>query len=185
MSTPVAGMTVEEFMALHGDDRSAELVDGVVVINPPNFMHGFVQARIITALSVWADAGPDRGMVLVTLDVTLTDRDAYEPDTVWVSEDRVPAEPDGAAPRVPSIAVEVRSPSTWRYDTGRKRDVYEAGGLPELWLVDPYEEVVTVCRRSDPAAPTFDAELRHELGDALRSPQLPGFELPLERIFKR
>ena len=37
---------------------------------------------------------------------------------------------------MPDIAVEVRSPSTWRYDIGAKKSGYERRGLPELWLVD-------------------------------------------------
>ncbi len=52
--------------------------------------------------------------------------------------------------------VDVRSPSTWRYDIGTKKSVYEREGLPELWLVDTDAGVLLVFRRSTPKAPSFD-----------------------------
>ncbi len=79
--------------------------------------------------------------------------------------------------------MEVRSPGTWRYDVGRKKAVYESGGLPELWLVDTAADEVLVFRRSAPDAPAFDVaeELSH--GDTLTSPLLPGFALELDELF--
>ena len=36
--------------------------------------------------------------------------------------------------------LEVASPSTWREDVGRKRDVYAELGVKEYWLYDPEGE---------------------------------------------
>jgi Uma2 family endonuclease len=160
-------------------------VDGAIVVSQPNYQHGFTQSQLIGALSAWTNAERGRGVVLAPIDVTLTDRDVDGPVALWMKEVDVPSGPGDAPPRVPELAVEIRSPSTWRYDTGRKRDVYETGGLPELWLVDPYEEVVTICRRSASDTPTFDIELQLGVGETLCSPLLPGFELLVERLFRR
>jgi Uma2 family endonuclease len=54
-----------------------------------------------------------------------------------------------------------------------------------LWLVDDTEQRVLVFRRSQPDAATFDVELELRTGDVLTSPQLPGFALPLEDLFRR
>lgn len=62
---------------------------------------------------------------------------------------------------------------------------YEAGGLPELWLVDDAARTVLVYRRSAPRSPRFDVALELGEGTALTSPQLPGFELPIDRLFER
>ena len=86
---------------------------------------------------------------------------------------------------LPDLAVEVRSPGTWRFDTGRKRDTYELGGLPELWLVDTQAEVVTAFRRSAPGAPAFDLEVAVRPGEQLTSPLLPGFALDIGGLFVR
>ena len=96
-------------------------------------------------------------------------------------------EPPRARHRVPrfppDLAIEVRSPSTWRFDVGVKKARYEAAGLPELWLVDHVADSVLVYRRSAPAAQEFDVALEVGRGEALTSPQLPGFELELDALF--
>ena len=46
------------------------------------------------------------------------------------------------------LAVEVRSPATWIYDVGPKRDLYERHGLRELWLADTASRTLLIYRRS-------------------------------------
>jgi Uma2 family endonuclease len=68
------------------------------------------------------------------------------PDVLWFAG---PPALDGSGPRRdPDLVVEVRSPSTWRYDLGRKRELYVEHGVPELWLVDTVARRVLV-HRSD------------------------------------
>lgn len=57
------------------------------------------------------------------------------------------------------LAVEVRSPSTWRYDIGTNKATYEHHALSELWLVDTESGAVLVYRRSSPSVPDFDVAL--------------------------
>jgi Uma2 family endonuclease len=84
---------------------------------------------------------------------------------------------------MPDLAVEVRSPSTWRYDVGAKKAGYERHGLPELWLVDTAAEAVLVFRRSDPAALAFDVALELVAGERLASPLLPGLGVDVAELF--
>ncbi len=78
---------------------------------------------------------------------------------------------------MPDLAAEVRSPSTWRHDVGAKKAGYERAG--------PARDArqVLVSRRSQPNAPTFDVALELGADETLESSQLPGFALPLERLF--
>jgi Uma2 family endonuclease len=71
----------------------------------------------------------------------------------------------------------------WAYDVGRKPDRYERWGVRELWLVDTDSRTVLVRRRSRPRAPAFDVALEVGEGEQLRSPLLPGFELPVDAVF--
>jgi Uma2 family endonuclease len=84
----------------------------------------------------------------------------FAPDVWWLA-DPSRIDPDEYFRGVPDLAVEVRSPSTWHYDVGAKRQRYEQYGLPELWLVDTTGRVVTALRRSGPSAPGFDVEQKH------------------------
>ena len=106
-----------------------------------------------------------------------------QPDFLWFRQERIPADLRGYPEHVPDLCVEIRSPSTWRFDIGAKKRVYEAGGLPELWLVDDEAETVLVFRRSKPGEPEFDVAVELGRGDALESPMLPGFALSLEELF--
>ncbi len=81
--------------------------------------------------------------------------------------------------------MEVRSPSTWRYDVGAKKATYERLGLAELWLVDTAADEVLVFRRSSPATTAFDVALELGAGESLTTPLFPGFTLELAELFDR
>ena len=117
------------------------------------------------------------------LDVKLDDRNVFGPDLLWYAEGRAPGRHAPRPSPLPDLAVEVRSPSTWRYDIGAKKSAYERAGLAELWLVDTAASEVLVFRRSSPRAPSFDVSLELAVGDELTSPQLPGFTLALSSLF--
>jgi Uma2 family endonuclease len=183
MSTTAQRMTVDEYYALTIEgDRRTQLIGGELVVSEPLPIHAVLQARLLGALQAWVDGGPRRGIAGGPTDVALTDHDAYGPDIVWIAENHMPEDLEKRLARVPDLCVEIRSPSTWRYDVGRKKSVYEAGGLPELWLVD-YDTVI-VFRRSEPGERTFDVALELSRQERLTSPQLPGFELDLARLFR-
>ena len=178
-------MTANEFLELpvaeHG--RPWNLVEGELVVTQATFRHQAISVRVVVAIANWIEAGEGRGAVSIPIDVLLDERNVYAPDVLWYSEPRIPSAPDVRPQAVPDLAVEVRSPSTWRYDIGAKKSGYERKGLPELWLVDTEANEVLVFRRSTPGVPTFDATLQLGTADALESPLLPGFALPLARLF--
>jgi len=181
-----AGMTATEFLALDLTERRSlrrELVDGEVVVHEPTWMHNDSQTTILGSLWTWVREGPARGWVGVPLDVALDERNVHAPDVVWYRDGRVPARSDPPPYPAPDLAVEVRSPSTWRYDIGSKKANYERHGVAELWLVDTAADVVLVFRRSQPKAPQFDVSLELGAGDNLASPLLPGFALAIGQIF--
>ena len=70
-----------------------------------------------------------------TTAVFLMDGEEYQPD-VKVVCDRSKIKADGIH-GAPDLVVEVLSPSTGRYDRGRKMQVYERCGVREYWIVEP------------------------------------------------
>jgi Uma2 family endonuclease len=57
---------------------------------------------------------------------------------------------DRSAPdRTPVLVVEVLSPSTSATDRTSKRLVFEQGGIPSYWLVDPLTPSLTVLELRD------------------------------------
>lgn len=189
MTVAAQRMTAEEFLALpvdmHEYGFAPCLVEGELVVNQPSFDHQELTMRLAVALAIWIADRPGRGLVIGPLDVLIDDRNVYAADVFWYAEGRQPARGSRAPYPVPDLAVEVRSPSTWRHDIGAKKAGYERRGLPELWLVDTAASEVLVFRRSRPEAERFDVTLELAEGETLASPLLPAFALPLDRLFAR
>jgi Uma2 family endonuclease len=178
-------ITADRYYTLTVEGDRKQLVDGRIVVNEPKAIHMMLQMRLALALGNWVQGGERRGMALLPTDVRMDELNVYGPDLLWFRQERIPADLDAYPEHVPDLCVEIRSPSTWRYDVGAKKRVYEEGGLAELWLVDDAAETVLVYRRSRPDAPTYDVSLELRRGDALESPMLPGFALSLEELFAR
>ena len=178
-------MTAEEFLDLPESPPSQrhELVEGEVIVNEPRAVHGDVERDLLVALVNWTRAKAGRGAAALPRDVRLDERNVFAPDVLWYREERVWNRNDPAPYPMPDLAVEIRSPSTWKYDIGAKKSAYERHGLPELWLVDTVAEEVLVFRRSAPDRASFDVAVELGRGEALTSPLLPCFALSLDELF--
>ncbi len=176
-------ITADEYLALDLEPRH-ELIDGQIVMHEPRLPHALLAMRLIRALDDWLRASAQRGLITIPIDVRLDDRNVYAPDLLWYDASRAPA-PNAPWPYpLPNIAIEIRSPSTWRYDIGTKKRVYEAQGLPELWLVDGDAAVVLLFRRSAPGGPAFDVALEFDRSATITSPLLSGFALDVGALFE-
>jgi Uma2 family endonuclease len=178
-------MTAREYLALpYSEERRwVQLIEGELVVDVPLLLHQVVKGELHYALSSWIRAAGGRGMVTPPLDVLIDDHNVFNPDLLWYPEEAAPSIDAGRPYHLPHLAIEIRSPSTWRYDIGAKKAAYERAGLRELWLVDTAASEVLIFRRSEPQAPSFDVALELERDHTLTSPQLHGFELPLVELF--
>ncbi len=177
-------MTADEYLAGPEAPPRTSLIEGEVVLHAPKLPHELACSELHFALQVWRRAKCGRGLAIRPIDVKLDERNVYNPDILWYAEDRVPGRNDQPPYPMPNLAIEVRSESTWRYDVGVKKRIYEERGLPELWLVDTRALAVRVFRRSGPEAAVFDVVLELERDEQLTSPQLPGFSLDLGELFR-
>jgi Uma2 family endonuclease len=183
--TTATRITADDYHATTVEGDHTELVDGRIVVDEPKTIHALLQFRIGFELGKWIEGGDRRGMASMPTNVHMDEHNVYGPDVLWFREERIPKDLNAYPEHVPDLCVEIRSPSTWRFDIGAKKRVYEAGGLPELWLVDDISDSVVVYRRSEPGAPTFDVALEFGPGDTLESPMLPGLAVPLDALFRR
>lgn len=185
MGATATKLTADEYYALTVEGDRKQLVEGEIVVNEPKLIHAALQHRLLFALETWIRGADGCGMASPPTDVRLDERNVYGPDLLWFRAGRVPRELDAYPEGIPDLCVEIRSASTWRYDVGAKKRVYERSGLPELWLVDDAADTVLVYRRSTPEASVFDIALELDRGERLTSPLLPGFALALDELFAR
>ena len=175
-------LSIEEF--LRGDwPPGAQLIDGEVIVNDPTLMHQRICKRILVGLELWIRAESRRGETGFGGNWTVAPGQVFKPDVWWVPGERRLDLDAARDDEPPTLVVEVRSPGTWRFDMGRKRQVYEQVGVQELWLVDTPASTVLVFRRSTPESAAFDDDAEFGPGTALVSPLLPGFELPVDELF--
>lgn len=126
-------MDVDDFAAMsEGDPRPMELIDGeVVVMNHARWAHARLQSVLMGEFLAWERQAPGRAQAAAPTAVELTEHDHYGPDVV-VARAVAPLDERGYLAEAPLICVEIRSLSTWRYDIGRKKSVYEAEGVAEV-----------------------------------------------------
>jgi Uma2 family endonuclease len=179
-------VTAAEFLQFPDDfPLHSQLIQGQVVVTEASLLHQRVRDHLQLQIVLWTRGEAGRGEAFSPVDVPINDWNVFAPDVLWYSEARRP--PKGAlrVDGLPDLAIEVRSPSTWRYDIGPKRAHYERAGLGELWLVDTQSKSVLVYRRSDAPASEFDVALELAAGDTLTSPLLPRLVLDVAEIFDR
>lgn len=142
------------------DDLRTELIDGYIYyLAAPNRIHQLIAGMIHADLLNFAFDN-DRGCLphIAPVDVNLDDDDKtmLQPDVlVLCHEDRDDRYVHGA----PEFVVEIISKSSRKTDTIIKLNKYMNAGVREYWIVDPYNETVTVYEFVSeiyPAHYTFD-----------------------------
>jgi Uma2 family endonuclease len=121
-----ARITAAEYIALPDDERWCELIDGAIVVNERRLDNGLVSMQLLVAVQRWINAAPGRGYVVPPVDVDIDEYNVFAPDISWLAYLRSARE---RLPRIPDLCVEIRSPSTWRYDIGTKLAHYRDDGF--------------------------------------------------------
>jgi Uma2 family endonuclease len=176
--------TYDDYVNFPDDGRRHELIDGEHFGTPsPDLRHQEISLRLTVALANHLRDHPVGRLYEAPLDVILSDVDVVEPDILFVSNER------SAILRkwvhgAPDLVVEILSPSTRKVDEAIKRRLYDRADVKEYWIVDPELELVKVHRRAENNDFPRVAELTREAGEALTSPLLPGFTLPLAVLFE-
>ena len=178
-------LTVEEFDRLPDEERRLyELVRGELVpvfeagMTAARYGHNYVRDTIVEELRQYARRR-NAGRAVAEQDFRLTPETVRRPDAAFLRAERVARiDPetsiiDGA----PDLAVEVVSDSDSAEALERKTDEHRAAGCEAVWLV--------YWRLKKIYVHTADGVREFRDDDALTgAPLLPGFSVPLSRIFE-
>ena len=164
----------------------AEVVDGELFVSKqPSWEHQQVCGQVLTALLAWS-TGSGAGRPAFAPGLVFAEDDDVAPDVVWASNERIAQSlRDGRFhEQCPELLVEVLSPgaANRRRDMEVKLALYSRRGANEYWVCDAEAKTVDVFRRLDQQGP-LEHVAKLVSGDALTTPLLAGFRVPMAELF--
>jgi Uma2 family endonuclease len=138
----------ETFRAIVGDGQKADLIDGVIYMASPdsrinNTLNGF----LFKLISGFIEAKNIDGFAFFSrYACRISDIRAPEPDVGYVRPENANRVHENEMEGGPHIAVEIVSRDSVQRDYGEKRELYEAAGVEEYWIVDPRQQRVEFLR---------------------------------------
>jgi Uma2 family endonuclease len=135
------------------DDVRRELIDGFIhLMSAPVRIHAKLSAKLNFIFTLFIEKKKGKCEIYYApFDVRLPKNDKTADDEVYnvVQPDicvvcDLSKLDDRGCIGAPDLMVEVLSPSTFKKDWTKKRDLYEESGVREYWLVDPKEKTVHV-----------------------------------------
>jgi Uma2 family endonuclease len=118
-----------------------ELYGGIpIAVTPSPFgRHQVLLTRLAWLIQSELEANGCECQAIVELDWVVSDDTVVRPDLLVVCGGM----PTRHLESLPSLVIEVLSPSTRASDLGFKRGLYEREGVPSYLIVDPEKEIVT------------------------------------------
>jgi len=175
--------TSADLLNFPDDGKRREIIDGELYVSTqPHFYHQVLGGRFNTHLEFW-NMETDAGFAASAPGLVFADDDDVVPDVIWVSHERLAATLyNGRLSAAPELVIEVLSPGNRNIarDRDTKLKLYARRGADEYWIADWRRHRVEVYRRDGALLVLADAL---GPGDTLTSPLLPGFALPLDRLF--
>jgi Uma2 family endonuclease len=162
MTEPVARQqwrgpwTIDDLADTPDNGNRYEIFDGSLLVSPPPAIpHASAVVKICRLL----DAQPPEHLVAVeNLGVLIRGgRSLLVPDLTLIRAEAL--ERAAAALRAPDalLVIEVLSPGNAGRDLVIKRHEYAAGGIPQYWIVDKNERILTVLTRPEQGKGYLDA----------------------------
>ncbi|AKM18465.1 hypothetical protein GARCT_01171 [Geobacillus sp. 12AMOR1] len=187
MSLPrFSNVSYEQYWALREQsDEWLEYIDGAVYMAPsPSIKHQLVSSNLHTELGLYFRGKPCNVFAAPT-DIELAsdkfpDRKVVIPDLSVICDSKGFTETKYVG--VPTLIVEILSPSNQAHDLVTKFNLYMAYGVKEYWVVNPMKEAITVY--------TLNEEGLYEQADVkagtgvVQSACFPGLEVALEDMFR-
>jgi Uma2 family endonuclease len=179
--TSARNCTFEDFCRVVGDDRKADLIDGVIHYEGPedpetNLLHLW----LLCLVNVFVEAKRLGRVFSFKVAFRLDDLNGPEPDVAFIRAERAHVVEREYVDGRPDLVMEIVSPETVEQDYRLKREQYRRAGVPEFWLVDEAERKVVLLRLADDRK---YREVRPRKG-VLASQVMPGFWLRPEWLWQ-
>jgi len=167
--------------ALLPEGAPYQLIGGKLVMTPaPTTYHQIISMRLELKFANFVN---EKGLGLVLyapIDVYFEEKETYQPDIIFIAQDRLPIIEPARINGAPDLVVEILSPSTGYYDLKKKARTYAKHGVREYWIADPEDKSIEVYRGQEEK---FVLDQWVEEKGKVKSLILEGLEVEIRDIF--
>jgi len=173
----------QDYVLFPDDGKRHEIIDGDHFMSPsPSIKHQRVSRNLEWIIESFLRKEKIGEIFNAPCDVILSDCDIVVPDLVYVSKEHKSIITEANIQGVPDLIVEILSPSCRNYDRVLKKDLYEAFGVKEYWIIDLDEDAVEVYRLSLSSRKFLAPEV-YTRTQVLKTGVIPGIEIHLDEVF--
>ncbi len=181
---PSPKLTYEDYVLIPEDGKRHEIIGGEHFVTAAPFVrHQDLVVRLTLHLGEFIRKHRLGRFLIAPTDVVLSPHDIFQPDLLFVSNERAPIITEKNIQGAPDLVIEILSKDSRRLDEVLKREAYERFGVREYWIFDRYRKAVKVWRWAA-GERRRDIPLSASVEDILTTPLLPGLEIPLVEIFQ-
>ena len=135
------------------NENRMELIDGdVFVMESPGYLHQKVSKNLLVLLHAFFESNPTCDVFFSPFDVELLRKSestqnnqihCVQPDLLVLCDykDKITAD---RYKGIPTIVIEILSPSSRSHDMVRKLGLYVESGIREYWIVDPQHKTILI-----------------------------------------
>ena len=146
----------------------------------PNRFHQDISLNLVLILAPYVRQQGTGKLYEAPFDVYLDNENVFQPDIVFVSNERSAILTKAGAEGAPDLVIEILSKRTREIDTGVKLKVFARCGVRELWVVDPEPRTLSIFElQSDTETPV--AAFGQD--DQFERPMFPGLKFEGEKVF--
>lgn len=158
-----------------------QLIEGALVMTPaPTPYHQRISRDLEIRLYLFVSERGLGEVLYAPIDVYLSDTETYQPDILFIAEERLNIIGEQKIEGPPDLVMEILSPSTGYYDLRKKAKTYARCGVREYWIVDPEEKSIEIYLNENG---TFTVIQRAEEKGKVQSHLLEGFEVDVQEVF--
>ena len=181
--TAICPLTRHDYEALPETGKRYQLIGGELRVAPaPNRYHQEVSKNLEFVLHPFVKSNGLGKVYNAPFDVYLSDYDVFQPDLLFVSNERRSILTDKGAEGAPDLVIEILSPSTEHNDRNTKFSTYAQAGVTEYWLIDPDARAIELYRFQESVDTPAQTAILGE-NKTFGTPLLPGLEISIEEVF--
>ncbi len=132
---PRTGM---EAFKLMPEGTYCQLINDVLIMSPaPTTPHARIQGKIYSILNNCVGQNQTGEVFFAPVDVYLNQKNAFQPDIFYIENESKDIIKESGVYGAPDLVIEILSKGNRKTDLIKKKNVYEAAGVKEYWVVDP------------------------------------------------